>query len=193
MASDDIMRLIYVGLLLAAVAGWFFAQNRLSLSKVLQQALVWMFIFLGLIAAYGLWEDIRRAVGPDSALVLEGERVEVPRSGDGHYHLRVAVNGVPVSFVVDTGATSVVLTRDDAARVGLDPDDLAFIGRANTANGTVRTAPVRLETMTLGDVTDRNVAASVNEGELFQSLLGMSYLNRWGRIEIESGRLVLTR
>ena len=193
MDTDSLMNLLYVSLLLVAVGGWFLVQNRLSLGKLLQQALIWVFIFLGVLAAVGLWEDIKRTVAPRHAVVLDGETIKVPRSADGHYHLRVAVNDVPVEFVVDTGATSVVLTRKDAERVGLDPNDLAFIGRANTANGTVRTAPVRLATMSLGPITDRNVPASVNEGELFQSLLGMSYLQRWSRVSIEGEKLVLSR
>jgi aspartyl protease family protein len=95
--------------------------------------------------------------------------------------------------VVDTGATDIVLTKEDAARAGLDPDSLRYLGRAGTANGEVRTAYVRLNDVRLGDITDRDVAAVVNGGQMDQSLLGMGYLQRWGRIEIAGGELILTR
>ena len=102
--------------------------------------------------------------------------MEVPRAFDGHYYLTLDLNGVPVDFVVDTGATDMVLTRADAARIGLDPDALAYTGVAGTANGQVRTARVRLDEVSLGGILDRNLPASVNEGVMDTSLLGMSYL-----------------
>jgi aspartyl protease family protein len=193
MDTDSTMRVIYLVLLVCAIGGWFIAQNRLSLGKLLQQVLIWAFIFLGILAGYGLWEDIRGTVMPQQSVVEDAGQIELPRARDGHYYIRLDVNGTPVDFVVDTGATSVVLTQDDATRVGLSPQDLAFIGRAQTANGTVRTAPVTLETVSVAGFSDRNVPASVNEGALHQSLLGMSYLNRWSRIEIADGAMILTR
>ncbi|MEM9550630.1 MAG: TIGR02281 family clan AA aspartic protease [Pseudomonadota bacterium] len=193
MDINDTMSLIYLVLLGTAIVGWFIAQNRQSLGKVMQSALVWAFIFLGAIAGFGLWEDIRQTVQPTQSIVDADGTIEVPRSGDGHYYLRLDVNGMPVTFVVDTGASNVVLTQGDAERIGIATEDLAFIGRAQTANGTVRTAPVRLDTVSLGQFTDRNLPASVNEGQMSQSLLGMTYLNRWSRIEITNGALVLTR
>ena len=62
-----------------------------------------------------------------------------------------------------------------------------------TANGPVRTAPVRLEDVALGPFHDRDVRAFVNEGEMSKSLLGMEYLNRFARLEINGGRLILER
>ncbi|MCE8471200.1 TIGR02281 family clan AA aspartic protease, partial [Rhodovulum sulfidophilum] len=120
-------------------------------------------------------------------------RIEVPRAPDGHYYMTVEVNGTPLHFVVDTGATDVVLTRKDAARVGLDPEDLQYFGEAHTANGTVRTAPVRLDTVAIGPIVDRNLRAFVNAGEMHDSLLGMAYLNRFERIEFVRDRMILTR
>ncbi|MEP2640262.1 TIGR02281 family clan AA aspartic protease [Roseobacter sp.] len=193
MHGDDTGRLIYLSVLVGVVGLWFFAQNRLSANKLLQQAAVWGLIFLGAIAAYGLWDDISQTVRPQQTVFADQGKVVVPRSPDGHYYLTAQINGAPVHFVIDTGATMLVLTRDDAAMAGLHPDTLAFTGRANTANGEVRTAPVRLDTLTLGPVTDTNVRAVVNNGDMAQSLMGMTYLQRWGKIEIANGALTLTR
>lgn len=191
MSGDNIAQLAYLGLLGAAVAGWFFAANRESLGKVTQQAIVWVLIFLGVIAAAGLWSDIRRDVTPAQALLSDG-RIEVPVARDGHYHLTLQVNGTPIDFVVDTGASQIVLTREDAERVGIDTASLAYVGRALTANGPVGTANVWLDEVRLGGWSQQGVRAVVNEGDLFQSLLGMEYLGRMARIEIEGGRLILT-
>lgn len=193
MDSFDTGRLIYLLLLGLMIGGWFVVQARGNLNKSLQQVAVWAFIFLGVIAAYGLWDDISQTVAPRQTVFAEDNRVVVPRSPDGHYYLDLDVNGAPIRFVLDTGATSLVLTRADAARAGLNPEALDYIGRAATANGEVRTAPVRLDTVALGPVVDRNVPAVVNGGEMRQSLLGMTYLQHWGSIEIAGGALTLTR
>jgi aspartyl protease family protein len=193
MDSIDTGHLVYLSILGIAVVGWFIAENRHSLGRTLRVALAWGFIFLGLVAGYGLWDDIRDDVAPRQTVFQDAGRVEVPRAFDGHYYLTLAINGVPVNFVVDTGATDMVLTRADAARIGLDPDALAYTGIAGTANGQVRTARVRLEDVSLGGIRDRNVSASVNAGMMDTSLLGMSYLQRFDRLEISNGRLVLER
>lgn len=193
MTEVDYGRLIYLVLLGMVVAGYFFAQNRRDLPKVVQQGAIWALIFVGVIAGYGMWGDIRQTVAPRQMVQADAGLIEVPRQPDGHFYLTVEVNGTPVDFVVDTGASDVVLSRADAARVGLDPDALAYTGRALTANGTVQTAPVRLDSLRLGPYEDTRVRASVNGGEMDGSLLGMSYLERFARIEISGGRLVLTR
>ena len=193
MTDFDPARLIYLAILGGVLVTWFVIHNRQSLGKTVQMAAAWVLIFLGVIAAVGLWDDIRRAVRPSLAVVTGENQVEVPRAPDGHYYLTLMVNDQPLEFMVDTGASQVVLTESDARRVGLNPSDLAYTGRAMTANGEVRTAPIKLDQVVLGPVSDRNVRAWVNQGELAQSLLGMSYLQRWSRIEITGGALVLTR
>jgi aspartyl protease family protein len=154
---------------------------------------VWAFIFLGVIAGYGLWGDIRQTVKPQQSVMAEAGRVVVPRAPDGHYYLTLMVNGAAVDFLVDTGASQVVLTANDARRAGIDPEKLAYLGRANTANGEVRTASVRMDELALGDIRDKNLRVWVNEGEMEKSLLGMTYLQRWSHIEIRNGALVLSR
>ncbi len=192
MNSYDIGRLSYLVILGAAVLGYFLAQNRGNWNKLAQQAAVWGLIFIGAIAGYGLWSDIQRDLAPRQAVLGSGQ-IEVPRMFDGHFYLTADLNGEPVHFVVDTGASDVVLTQADAARVGIDFASLPFSGSATTANGMVRTALATVDTLRLGPITDRNVQVFVNGGEMEDSLLGMSYLRRFSKIEIANDRLVLTR
>jgi len=193
MDDMDIGRFAYLALLGTVLLVWFIVHNRQSLGRLAQQAIAWGLIFLGVIAVYGLWGDIRQTIRPRQSVVSGQNTVEVPRAPDGHYYLTLTVNDVPVAFLVDTGASMVVLSQKDADRIGLNLADLAYVGRAVTANGEVRTAPVRLDSVVLGPVTDRNIRAWVNQGEMRQSLLGMSYLQRWSRIEITGRGLLLTR
>lgn len=193
MSNLDTGKLIYLLVLLAMVGGWFFMQTREGLNKTLQHAAIWAMIFVGGAAGVGLWQDISRDARSPQFSVAGSDQIVVPRARDGHYYLTLDINSASIPFVVDTGATEIVLTQQDAARAGIDLANLAFLGRANTANGQVRTAFVKLDQVTLGQVTDRSVSAVVNEGQMEQSLLGMGYLQRWGRIEITGGELILTR
>ncbi|MCT4684771.1 MAG: TIGR02281 family clan AA aspartic protease [Roseicyclus sp.] len=193
MSGDQIGSLAYLGLLGVVIAGWHLVANRRQLGKLAQQAAIWVFIFLGAIVAVGLWSDIRDTVAPRQAVMQDGAQIVVPMQPDGHFYLTLEVNGTAVRFVVDTGATEMVLSAEDATRVGLKPEALVFSGRAFTANGMVETAPVRLETVALGGVVDQGLRAVVNSGDLGESLLGMSYLRRFDRIEISGGQMVLER
>lgn len=193
MPDIDTGQLIYLIVLGAMVAGWFFMQTRQGLNRTLQYAAVWGMIFVGGAAGVGLWQDISRDASRPQLSQSQAGQIIVPRARDGHYYLQLNINDAAINFVVDTGATAMVLTQDDASRAGIDLETLNYLGRANTANGEVRTAFVTLETVTLGDITDRGVSAVVNEGEMKGSLLGMGYLQKWGRIEIAGGELILTR
>ena len=188
MSAMDTGQLIYLVMLLAAVVFWFVVANRNSMGKVMQHAALWGLIFLGAIAAVGLWGDIRQTVVPRQAVFSDQGRIEVPRSPDGHYYLTLDVNGHPTRFVVDTGATSIVLLEADARAAGIDPARLNYSGTAMTANGAVRTARVVLDEIGFEEMTDRRVTAFVNEGEMAESLLGMSYLQRFDRLEIAVSR-----
>lgn len=195
MDGDSTARLIYLGLLGAVIGGYFVIANRRNLGQMAQQASIWGLIFVGAMAGYGLWNDIRSDIRPQQAVFSnEGAtRIEVPRAQDGHYYLTLEIGGKPVTFIVDTGASDVVLSQQDAARLGLNPANLTYLGRAGTANGTVRTARVTLTDVRLGSLVDPHLTAWVSNGEMPGSLLGMAYLERFNRIEIAGDRLVLSR
>lgn len=193
MNSDNLAQLIYLVLLGCVIAGWFFVENRKTLGKTAQQAAVWALIFIGAIAAIGLWADIRDNVAPSQSYIDGVATVEVPRSPDGHYYLTLEIDGTSVEFVIDTGASDVVLSREDASRIGIDVENLFYGGIAHTANGEVRTARVRLKNVQLGEILDSSIGASVNGGEMDKSLLGMTYLQRYSKIEIGGGKMILSR
>lgn len=190
MDGDQFGRMIYLGLLLAAVGGWVVVEYRGRLGQAARSAMAWGLIVVGLMAGYGLWKDIRRDVMPVQMESAEG--MEVPRAGDGHYYLTLSIAGQSLLFMADTGATGVVLSREDAESIGIDLKALVFTGLSSTANGTVRTARVSLPDVQFGPYHDDSLGAWVNEGEMDISLLGMDYLGRF-RIEIAGDRMILRR
>jgi len=191
MDTNSWMNLAYLLLLLAAVGGWMVVQNRQRLGKMAQQAAVWVLIFVGVIAGIGLWDDVRQTVTPTQS-VVQGGSIAVPQAPDGHYYLTAEVNGTPLRFMVDTGASDIVLNQADAAKIGMNLDELVYSRKALSANGEVGIAPVILDSVELGPVRGDNIRAVVNGGEMRQSLLGMRYLHQFSKIEIGDGALLLT-
>lgn len=191
--TGDTARLAYLALLGAVVIGGVFFHYRHRMGKALRDAAIWLLIILGFVTLYGFKDQLSGGLFPNQAVNVGGDTIALRRGMDGHFSAEVMVNGAPVEFLVDTGATNVVLTRRDAARVGFDPDRLSYTLIADTANGPVASAPVTLDEVRLGGFTDVNVRAMVNGGDLFSSLLGMDYLNRYRRISVEGDTLYLTR
>ena len=101
------------------------------------------------------------------------------------------MNGGRVTFMVDTGATDVVLAPADARRIGLDPAGLTFDQLASTANGTVTGAAIRLDSLAVGPIEMRDLPATVNGADMSESLLGMEFLNRLSGWRVENGVLTL--
>ena len=192
MSTDQVTQILYLSLLATAIAGSYIVSNRGQWNKMAQQAVIWVLIFVGVISAVGMWGQVKQTVSPFQTAVSDSQ-ISVPRGRDGHYHVTLSVNGVDVDFVIDTGASQIVLSHEDATRIGIETADLRYLGSASTANGVVRTAPVRLQNVTLGPITDRNVPAVVNQGEMDGSLLGMSYLGAFSNIEIRDNKMILTR
>ncbi len=190
MDGENTARLIYLGLLMAALGGWIMVEYRKRMGQALRTALAWVMIFVGLMAGYGLWGDIRRDILP--VQTVSGEQVVIPLAEDGHYHPELMIGGQSLSFLADTGASSVVLSPADARALGIDTGALAYMGQAMTANGVVRTATVTLRDVRLGPFQDDRVIAQVNESEMDRSLLGMDYLGRFS-VTMAGDRMVLTR
>jgi clan AA aspartic protease (TIGR02281 family) len=121
-----------------------------------------------------------------------GDLEQIIEAGPGgHFLLKAVVNGVPINFMVDTGASHVVLTIPDARRIGFTANDLEFTQEFESANGTVRAAPVKLRELRIGQFSVYGLEASVNGGPLPISLLGMSFLQRLDSYEVADGRLIL--
>ena len=118
--------------------------------------------------------------------------VVVPRDSRGHFRVDATIKGRRIGFMVDTGASVIALTARDAARLGIYPAQNAFVAEVRTANGTVRAAPARLDTVAIDDIEVHDVAALVlPDAALSDNLLGLSFLQRLRRFEYSDGKLVL--
>jgi aspartyl protease family protein len=187
----DTARLVYLVILLAGIA--FFGLRRGRLGRNLRDLAFWLLLLAMVVIGYGFRDTLRAMLFPSAAVQIAPGVTELRRGQDGQFHATLEIDGHPVRFMIDTGASDIVLSRKDAAALGIDLDRLVFSGRALTANGAVPTARVRLGEVRFGDHLDVDLPASVNGGDLDVSLLGMAYLGRFARIEILGDRLRLHR
>ena len=116
----------------------------------------------------------------------------VLRAGrNGHFTLEAEVDGTPIDFLVDTGATTVVLSPRDASRVGLNPATLDYNAVFETGNGHTRLALVTLDELTIDSLDLYDVEAAVNTSPMSMSVLGMSALKRLDGYEVDGNRMIL--
>lgn len=185
-------------ILLVVLGSALMAGRRTGAGNMLRYGAIW--IAIGVVAVLGYsyrsdFQNIRdRIVGeirPDLGLVTTGGNVTIRRSSDGHFRLTAKVDGRPVRFLVDTGASLVALAPHDADALGFDLARLNYGLRLNTANGTAWAASVSLGKITVGSIGVRNVAGSVSREGLSESLLGLTFLNRLSGYEVRGNTMIL--
>jgi aspartyl protease family protein len=188
------VRLVILAVVIVAAITMF----RGRLSQALKFIVAWIAIALALAVGYTYRFEMREVADRVMAEFVPGHAatrgriVEVARGQAGNFMVVTQVNNARVSMIFDTGASSVVLTHDAAKAAGLPLEVLSYSVAVETANGRTRAAPVTLQSVGVGGIVEREVAALIAQpGQLRQSLLGMSFLNRLERWEVRGDRLML--
>jgi aspartyl protease family protein len=171
---------------------------RQRFSHALESALIWVVVatllLLGYTYRFELTDVAERVLAellPGRA-ATRGRTVEIARGSGGSFAVATQVNGAHVPMVLDTGASSIVLTHEAAKAAGLPLEVLAYSVNIDTANGRARAAPVTLDRVSVGGITERSVPALIApSGQLRTNLLGMSFLNRLESWEVRGDKLLL--
>jgi aspartyl protease family protein len=200
--NNDFGRIIYLLPIALVLSAGIWASRR-TVSETLRNLLIWLVIILALATVY-LYRNDAMDVGnrllagliPGRAFVVTtsegGQEIILHKLLNGHFEADVTVNGQKIEMLVDTGASMVALSQEDAKRVGLIPENLTYSMTVMTANGRARAAPVELGDVSIGPISRRDVAATVaEEGKLDQSLLGMSFLETLGSMQMQTDELRL--
>jgi aspartyl protease family protein len=136
--------------------------------------------------------DTATVAGPQADISPAGSQAAaIANSADGHFWAEASVSGHEVRFLVDTGASAVALTPEDAERLGIDPKALSYAYTVTTASGHARAAKVELTSVAVAGAEVDNVDAYVIENGLEHSLLGMTYLGRLSQFEATKNALIL--
>jgi len=196
--SANFGALVYWGALLVFLGGSALVMFRRRFAQALIAVFVWVALALILVVGYAYRFELRNVTDRVMAellpghVITRGRTVEVARAFNGDFDVHAEINGARVAMVLDTGASSVVLTREDAKAAGLPLEVLAYTVNIDTANGRTRAAPVVLDRIAIGGLVERSVEALVAQpGQLKTSLLGMSFLNRLQSWEVRGDRLLL--
>lgn len=197
--NEDFARIVALSALAIVIGSGLFWQMRGEPGSAMKMAAIWVAVAGVLVVGYTFRHDahsvLARVVGelaPGMVVESGGATVAVMRAGDGHFFLSTQVNGASVRMLFDTGASTVVLTTEDARRAGIDPDGLVYSAPVWTANGRTTAAPVTLDVIDVGSISISQVRAVVaRPGTLRASLLGMSLLDRLRSWRVERDRLIL--
>ncbi len=168
-------------------------------SQVVGGAVTWVLLLLGLVGLYAyrfefadLAQRMMAEIAPGEPETGAGGEAIINRRLGGEFVVAAKVNGAKVTMLFDTGASSVVLTADDARKAGINPVGLDYSITVTTANGAAQAAEVRLKSVAVGPISEANVRALVAKpGALSESLLGMTFLEKLKSYSVERGRLVL--
>lgn len=197
LGADRVPMAIGTTLLIAVLVASHVFNWRGNASDAVRYTLIWGGLFLALILAYsyrndanGVWQRVTGELNPAAPLERADGQVVLRRAGDGHFHADVTVNGKTIRMLVDTGASTIALSVDDATRIGIDVNALSFTTSVSTANGIASAATVRLEEVRLGPIMRRDVRATVTRN-LEGSLLGMSFLDQLSGYATEADQLIL--
>ena len=200
--TGSIAALITGAVLVVMVFGALYALFYKRIGELLRAAVFWCVIAGLLFAGYHFRFPLQTAGErvlaelipgiPMIAQASSGRSVEIVRPRDGDFTIRASINGVRIAMLVDTGASSVVLSTAAAKAAGLPVELLKYDVPIDTANGRSKAASVVLDRLTIGGILERKVPALVSSpGDLKTSLLGMSFLKRLESFEVRGERLVL--
>ncbi len=202
MSSGGPVRLVYFLALLLFVGAALV--GRVGLGEVVRGVLGWSAILLVVVGAYAYRFELAGVGGRLLGVLVPGipisgqlagevgNSVVIMRDGGGHFAVRASIEGVPMTMLVDTGASLVTLTPEDATRIGIDVASLDFATPIQTANGMIKAAPITIGRISIGTIERRQISALVAPpGALEESLLGMSFLNSLSGYAISGDRLVL--
>lgn len=166
-----------------------------ELARTVLHGGIWLIILAVLVVGFSYRDTIGPRVMaellPGHLQTQPGGEMTVQRSQDGHFHIIAQVNGAVVDFMVDTGASAIVLSPDDARRAGINVDSLRYDLRFQTANGIGGGARVVLRRLSVGTIELENMPAVVNQAPMDGSLLGMRFLEELTAYHVSGNTLTL--
>jgi aspartyl protease family protein len=198
LSTDDFGSLAYKLAILVFLGAAVLTMFRERFSQAVTAALLWVVVGLVLVIGYSYRYELGNIADRVMSelipghVISHGRTVEVARTNAGDFDISARINGIRVPMVLDTGASSVVLTQQDAKAAGLPLEILNYTVSIDTANGRTRAAQVTLDRLAVGGLEERSVEALiVQPGQLRTSLLGMSFLNRLQSWQVSGDRLIM--
>ena len=184
----SLMQLLLLGTMISGSVVYFYQRKP---AKALQHGLIWLLIAFVCVAFYTNKNALLANLVPGNIERQGADMLSIRAASDGHFYMNAVVNGKPIRFMIDTGASSITLPVYTANRIGIPTKNLAFTQPFQTANGQVFGAPTTLETLDIGGHIFEHVPAYINQGELSTPLMGIRFLDRTKSLEIHNDELII--
>lgn len=196
--SEELIAALLISLLFLMLPLMSLIARRPPLGQTLRYALAWAGIFAFALVLFSFrdevgagWNELLRR-GDPSAPQTVGETVRIRQDENGHFSVKALVNGRETLFLIDTGATSSMLSRGSARAASVDVSENGFAVMVETANGATAMRRARIESLRIGAISraDHPVLVADDMGEM--NMLGMNYLNGLGGWRVEGKEMILT-
>ncbi len=197
MNSGDSASLIW-GVMMVILLISSLAARRLPFGQVAKMSLAWIAIFAGLFALFSfrnefnfIWERVKSDIAGTANQKLVGKELRLVRDDNGHFNVRTKVNGQPVDFLVDTGATTTAMSIESARDAGVQVDisDIPMI--VSTANGNAKSWRAKISNFDVAGIQIKDHNVLVGEGLRDINLLGMNFLNSLSSWKVEGNEMIL--
>ena len=194
--GDQAVTFLYL-LGMLALIGSAYAVRRVPIGQGVKMAAAWLLIFGAVFVGFTLKDDFaalgRRVLGEAGGggqVVQQGRALRIRQSGDGHFWAEAQLNGEPVRFLIDSGATTTSINGRTARRAGIEPRrGLPVL--VQTANGTIEVQRGRAERLELGTIRREDLAVHISDGFGETNVLGMNFLSSLSGWSVRGGWLIL--
>ena len=197
LAGSQPLLFVAVGAIVLAAGGWMLERERPELARNLRRLgylglIAALLLQVGVLALQAERSDAALELNSRPALSVSGRETIVPLASDGHFWIEAEVNGQPIEFLVDTGATFTGVGRGDAAALGIRPDPGRAPLELQTANGVITARLGRIDSLRFGNIEVRGLEVAVpQETDDEIRVIGMNLLSRLGSWRVEGDRLIL--
>lgn len=199
LGGSDWQNLIYLLVVLSILIAGLLSRRELNFVKILKYLAIWSALGLVIISLYAYrfeFADFKSRIfgelNPRAAQINEEVgSMTLRASSDGHFYFNAKISGEEIVFMVDTGASDLVLGANQAKKLGINLARLKFTKRYETANGAVLAAPIVLRNFQIGEMFFEEIQAAVSQSDMFSGLAGLSFLRKFSRYEFGQDRLVL--
>ena len=198
MSDGDTASLVY-GVLLLVLVGSALVARSLPIGQTIKMALGWVGIFamIFLLVSFRpemrmIWQRITGELGLASAPAISGEPMTIRKSDDGHFWVSAEVNGHPVRFLIDSGATFTALSARAARDAGVEPGGFGLKTVIDTANGAVEAERGEIADLRVGSLAMRNHKVVIADAFGNTNVLGMNFLSELESWRVEGSSMILT-
>tara|TARA_Y100000590_G_scaffold464389_1_gene633714 strand:- start:1092 stop:1820 length:729 start_codon:yes stop_codon:yes gene_type:complete len=199
-STDDQMHLLYLLALVTFFSSSLLFVRIINFGEFLRNVSIWFLIASIVVIGYTMQNELKEIpkriiseIFPNQPFSISEQEIILSTDERGHFNVIGKVNGKRIKFLIDTGATGIVLSSRHARRIGINVDALNYDIPMQTANGITKSASYKIQSLTIGHITLNNLSVYINQSNMEASLLGMTFLNKLKSFRVEGRNMILKK